>query len=279
MRPRKPSLFLLKKMKYTITINQLVAVNDFPDLDIIDMAIWDYLYAFFINAETIDDEFGKWHWLSHSKLIEDMPLLQLTSRQAIFKRMNKLIEINVIERHPNSEKLKRSYYKPSVRFHENVIKIKRKPQLTTNVNHGLRDNSIIDNGIINKPERKKQLTFSEDVEKTYKYSIDFFPEDLKPETEHQENKWKDTLRKLIENDKIAPREICQVVKWARSNDFWSGNFLSVLKLRKKNRDQVQYYLVFKNQMLRNGNKSIQQRQEINKAGKIYQSSWDECDKD
>jgi hypothetical protein len=74
----------------------------------------------------------------------------------------------------------------------------------------------------------------------------FFPEDLRPKTEKQKAAWIDTLDKLIRIDKNSPEEIKKVIRKTRENDFWKSNFLSVLKLRRKNKEEISYYTVFKN---------------------------------
>lgn len=45
-------------------------------------------------------------------------------------------------------------------------------------------------------------------------------------------KWADGIRLMIERDKREPEKIRKMIDWSQSNDFWSGNVLSVVKLRK-----------------------------------------------
>ncbi|MCX6303296.1 MAG: hypothetical protein NTW82_14055 [Bacteroidia bacterium] len=74
----------------------------------------------------------------------------------------------------------------------------------------------------------------------------FFPEDLRPKTQKQKSAWIDTLDKLMRIDGHSAEEIKKVIRKTRENDFWKSNFLSVLKLRKKNKEEIFYYTVFKN---------------------------------
>lgn len=46
-------------------------------------------------------------------------------------------------------------------------------------------------------------------------------------------KWSDDVRKIIELDNRDKRQVCEVIKWAQLDDFWSGNILSPAKLRDK----------------------------------------------
>lgn len=76
----------------------------------------------------------------------------------------------------------------------------------------------------------------------------FFPEHLRPKTDSEIDGWRETIDKLNRIDNIPFQAIEQVVKWARSDSFWSANFLSLTKLRKKNKDGVPYIVVFAEKM-------------------------------
>ncbi len=268
-------------MNYTILINQHAAINNFPQLDIVDMAIFDFIRNFYPNAEKQIDDQGIWFWLHHKKIIEDIPLIKLTTRQSVIRRINNLVECNIIERHPdNGSSGGRSFFKPGVNWGVLIFSQGCNANVTGGVTQMLHYNSTIDNSTNSIKEGEKNFKeFSLVVNQIYDYSISFFPEETKPSTEVQVSKWKDTIRKLVENDQKDPKEICQVVRWARNDNFWSDNFLSILKLRKKNKDGVTYYTYFQIKMKKNGNTSTQQRTEINKTGKVYQKSWEELDKD
>lgn len=96
--------------------------------------------------------------------------------------------------------------------------------------------------------RPKKEKYSQEVETIYDFALTYFPKNLHPSTEKKKDNWKDTIDKLLRIDKHDKKEICRVIKWARQNEFWSKNFLSINKLRQNNKDEVKYYEVFKNQM-------------------------------
>lgn len=60
--------------------------------------------------------------------------------------------------------------------------------------------------------------------------------------------WQETFAKtfdeLVRIDRRTPDDIRRVSAWARSDQFWSSNFMSPAKLRKKNKDGVSYFDVF-----------------------------------
>jgi hypothetical protein len=103
-----------------------------------------------------------------------------------------------------------------------------------------------------KPADNQQITTNKNVKnvKNEENSLlmeeikKFFDPDFLPKTQKQEEEWLDCFDKLIRIDGQAPEEILRVTFWARSDNFWRLNFLSFPKLRKKNKDGIQYFKVF-----------------------------------
>lgn len=90
--------------------------------------------------------------------------------------------------------------------------------------------------------------FSHEV-KTVFYKVEkFFEPHLRPQKEKQIYKWMDTIDKLIRIDKIPAQAIVKITEWARNDDFWVTNFLSLTKLRKKNSENIPYIVVFSEKM-------------------------------
>ena len=90
---------------------------------------------------------------------------------------------------------------------------------------------------------------TEEVENCYNDCLKFFPEHLhpkKPET------WLETIDKLHRIDGVPYDQIVLITKLTRANDFWSKNFMSLTKLRKKNREEIAYIVVFNEQLNKNG---------------------------
>lgn len=117
---------------------------------------------------------------------------------------------------------------------------------------------------VEKEDSKKVVTFSDDVYKTYDSCLKFFSESLHPKNEVQKNKWLDTIEKLNRIDKIPFEVIEGIVEKTRNNEFWSKNFLSILKLRKKNNSGIMYVQVFYEQF-KQGNK---QKSELSATEKL-----------
>lgn len=69
---------------------------------------------------------------------------------------------------------------------------------------------------------------------------------------HLKSNWQALFGKafdeLVKLDKRSPEEIRRVSQWARTDGFWSTNFMSPAKLRKRNGDGIQYFDVFLGRM-------------------------------
>jgi hypothetical protein len=74
--------------------------------------------------------------------------------------------------------------------------------------------------------------------------IELFPEDSRPKDKHETNAWLETIDLLHRIDKVDLKSIYKITKWAREDEFWSTNFLSIRKLRRKNKDGIPFYVVF-----------------------------------
>lgn len=74
------------------------------------------------------------------------------------------------------------------------------------------------------------------------------PEGMKPKSEKDRLKWAMAYEDILRIDGQTKDSVKKVCQWAREHDFWKKNFLSPIKLRKKNDDGVTYFQVFLNQM-------------------------------
>lgn len=75
----------------------------------------------------------------------------------------------------------------------------------------------------------------------------------RPVSKRDLTKWAIEYDKLQRIDGKSKAEIKEACQFALNDDFWSSNFLSPLKLRKKNRDGVQYIEVFQAAAKKNRN--------------------------
>jgi len=99
--------------------------------------------------------------------------------------------------------------------------------------------------------------YSKEVNDCFENCLKYFDEHLKPKNEKQKNNWLDTIDKLNRIEKIEFHLIQKIVKKAREDDFWSTNFLSLPKLRKKNPEKIMYIVVFYEKFKTNGKSNNQ----------------------
>ena len=92
---------------------------------------------------------------------------------------------------------------------------------------------------------KPKKVFTREVHECFVKCEDLFPDHLHPKLSTKAHfDWLDCIDKLNRIDGIPFEKIVQIVKAAREDDFWSKNFLSLTKLRKKDKNGVPYVVVF-----------------------------------
>lgn len=99
-------------MKYTIIINQYAAVTNGMNLDLVDLAIFDFIkdFANSRNCTKIQTPEGVYFWVSHRLILESMPLLNIKTNQGLMKRIDKLVEAGILEKHPKCDVYNKTLY-------------------------------------------------------------------------------------------------------------------------------------------------------------------------
>jgi len=90
-------------MEYTLTISQKAIAENFPELDIKDAALIDFLGRFVhggnIKKRVIGDTV--FYWFDYGKIMAENPLLKL-GEEAIRKRMRVLCQCKILKSHPEN---------------------------------------------------------------------------------------------------------------------------------------------------------------------------------
>ena len=102
------------------------------------------------------------------------------------------------------------------------------------------NNNIYNNNTVEYKEKE----FSDMVMKSFKPICDLFPPQTRPKTQSEKMAWLDCIDKLDRLDGYSPRMVYYISSKVRNDDFWKDNFLSLLKLRKKNKDGLKYINLF-----------------------------------
>ena len=108
--------------------------------------------------------------------------------------------------------------------------------------------------------KKSEKDFSDEVFVCYINCLEFFPEHLHPKNENQKINWLSEIEKINRIDNIPFEHIEKIVSFGRRDNFWQKNFLSILKLRRKNKEGIMYTVVL-NESMNAKSKSQQQSKE------------------
>lgn len=99
-------------MKRTLLINQQAAVESGLDVDFTDLIIFDYIKDFANSSKIMRVQIGErqYFWLSHTKIMEDLPLLGIKTKMGIMKRLERLINAGLLLKAPESQQAQKSLY-------------------------------------------------------------------------------------------------------------------------------------------------------------------------
>lgn len=147
-------------MKYTILINQYAAVTNDLNLDLIDLAIFDFIKEFANSQKCVKMQTpeGVYFWVSHKLVLEAMPLLNIKTNQGLIKRIDNLIKAGILRKHPNCNRYKQTLYA----FGENY-------DLLAFANIDLQPTTKVDN-----PQRKLMITHNESLGTTHNESLGYY---------------------------------------------------------------------------------------------------------
>lgn len=144
---------------------------------------------------------------------------------------------------------------------------------TASVSHS--QNNAIKNKKENKNKRREETSvnskkseddFSGDVLLCFQECCLHFPKHLIPKNVIP---WLDTIEKLNRIDGIPFEKIVEITKAARQDDFWSKNFLSLPKLRKKDKNGVPYVVVFNERFNNQTNKSSSKHEWLSPLDSVF----------
>lgn len=165
-------------MKYYIFINQYAVLANGLDLDIIDLAIFDFIKSFANSDKCVKMQTpeGVYFWISHKLILEEMPILNIKTNQGLMKRVEKLINAGILKKHPNCEHYRQTLYcfgenydilefannvnQPPTEVYNPQQKFRGTPNESLGItpNESLGYNNINNNNIINK--EVEEQTFS-----------------------------------------------------------------------------------------------------------------------
>lgn len=101
------------------------------------------------------------------------------------------------------------------------------------------------NLVVETPKTEKSFKdYDPIVQKSYFAIVDLFPADLKPKTTNEKRNWVKQIDDLWRLDKCHPRKTFLICQKARQDEFWKNQFLTILKLRRRNKEGIKYIDLF-----------------------------------
>ena len=96
----------ISNFKYTLLINQKAIIDNKLDIDIIDASIFDFIHYFQSSPKTkkMVDNGTQYFYLHWSKIVEQLPILGINTRQGVYKRLQHLINAKLIKAHEENGK-------------------------------------------------------------------------------------------------------------------------------------------------------------------------------
>ncbi len=88
---------------------------------------------------------------------------------------------------------------------------------------------------------KRNINIQNDkIIESYPHFVGLFPLKYQPKTDAQICNWICCIDKCVRIDKYDLKQLYLVVKFTRDNEFWSNNFLSILKLRNQDQNGIKF---------------------------------------
>lgn len=110
-----------------------------------------------------------------------------------------------------------------------------------NIKYPIKEKLKDNNNTLNNNNTKE---YSKEINTSLIHIARLFPQQVRPKTKNELDKWKECLDKLQRIDGYTPRKVYFICKKVRQDEFWTNNFLSLLKLRKKDKLGLKYIDVF-----------------------------------
>ena len=175
-------------MKYSILIDQRAIIESGLQIDLTEASIIDFISQWISSAKatTVDFDGKKYVWISHSIIINQLPILgswikgefKPMQKDTVYRKMKHLVNIGLLDAHPNSKQLGMSLYaitpifdtlrfgnksEPSENnpmtygFSSDDLRIKNRCPSDRNPNYKEIDNKEIEYKIIDNKEEQKQF--------------------------------------------------------------------------------------------------------------------------
>lgn len=115
--------------KYNIVINQKAIVDNGLAIDIVDAAVFDFIKDFSHSDKCVKMQIdGKtYFWINNQTIIDNLPLLQISTPRGISKRIDNLVDAELLVRCPNNQEMNKTLYAFGRRYDEYIFTSESRP--------------------------------------------------------------------------------------------------------------------------------------------------------
>lgn len=115
--------------KYNIIINQKAIVDNGLAIDIVDAAVFDFIKDFSHSDKCVKMQIdGKtYFWITNQTIIDNLPLLQISTPRGISKRIDNLVGAELLVRCPNNQEMNKTLYAFGRRYDEYIFTSESRP--------------------------------------------------------------------------------------------------------------------------------------------------------
>lgn len=115
--------------KYNIVINQKAIVDNGLSIDIVDAAVFDFIKDFSHSDKCVKMQIdGKtYFWITNQTIIDNLPLLQISTPRGISKRIDNLVDAELLVRCPNNQEMNKTLYAFGRRYDEYIFTSESRP--------------------------------------------------------------------------------------------------------------------------------------------------------
>ena len=115
--------------KYNIVINQKAIVDNGLAIDIVDAAVFDFIKDFSHSEKCVKMQIdGKtYFWITNQTIIDNLPLLQISTPRGMSKRIDNLVDAELLVRCPNNQEMNKTLYAFGRRYDEYIFTSESRP--------------------------------------------------------------------------------------------------------------------------------------------------------
>lgn len=194
---------------------------------------------------------NQYYWIKYEKVIKELPILKLNTPDSVYRRLKKMVKVQVLETITIREGGVFSFYKPGENYYSLIsddFETDANPSQTDIYPTTLDDNptttdiypnisdekseqkiNLSDKSINNQSINNKSDLIKDELSK---YLFTFIKKNNPGAKEPNFKNWSKHMDYILRLDKRNPEEVKQVIEFSQNNNFWCTNILSTEKLRK-----------------------------------------------